>query len=72
MCAIVGFESDNITEKDLVILKKVLIESKIRGKHASGVAWFDGEKICCEKKPRPMDVFLRDFDLKLFITEKLR
>ena len=67
MCAIVGFDSENVTEKDLVILKKVLIESKIRGKHASGVAWFNGVKICCEKKPVPMDKFLQEFDLKKII-----
>lgn len=67
MCAIVGFESENVTEKDLVILKKVLIESKIRGKHASGVAWFNGVKICCEKKPVPMDRFLKDFDLSKIV-----
>lgn len=67
MCAIVGFESEKVTEKDLVILKKVLIESKIRGKHASGIAWFDGGKICCEKKPLPMDKFLKDFDLNKIV-----
>ena len=67
MCAIVGFESEKVTEKDLVILKKVLIESKIRGKHASGVAWFDGGKICCEKKSLPMDKFLKDFDLSKIV-----
>jgi glutamine phosphoribosylpyrophosphate amidotransferase len=67
MCAIVGFESENVTEKDLDILKKVLIESKIRGKHASGIAWFNGEKICCEKKPMPMDRFLKEFDLEKIV-----
>ena len=67
MCAIVGFESEKVTEKDLVTLKKVLIESRIRGKHASGIAWFDGEKICCEKKPLPMDKFLKDFDLSKIV-----
>ena len=69
MCAIVGFESENVTEQDLIILKKVLIESRIRGKHASGVAWFDGEKICCDKKPLPMDSFLQDFDLKKIVYD---
>lgn len=63
MCAIIGFESDNATEQDLRVLKRAMIASRIRGKHASGIAWFNGEKICCEKQPLPIDRFLQDFDL---------
>lgn len=38
MCAIIGFISDNPTAIAVEILKKVFIESKIRGMHAYGYA----------------------------------
>lgn len=69
MCAIIGFESDNVKEQDLSILKRVLIESKIRGKHASGIAWCNGDKIICEKKPIPIDKFFQNFDLKNIVFD---
>lgn len=73
MCAIIGFESDNVTEQDLQVLKRAMIASRIRGKHASGVAWFNGEKICCEKQPLSIDRFLQDFDLhKIVYTGKVK
>ena len=67
MCAIIGFESDNVTEHDLQVLKKAMIASRIRGKHASGVAWFNGDKILCEKESLPIDKFLENFDLHKII-----
>lgn len=69
MCAIVGFESDNVTEADLIVLKKVLLESRIRGKHASGIAWLEGEKIVCDKKPLPIDEFISRFDLNSIVFD---
>lgn len=68
MCAIIGFESDNVTEQDLQVLKKTMLASRVRGKHASGIAWFNGEKILCEKKPLPIDVFLQGFDLRKIVA----
>lgn len=38
MCAIVGFISKNPNEKALITLKRLFIESKIRGMHAYGYA----------------------------------
>lgn len=38
MCAIIGFISDNPTQQAVDTLKKVFIESKIRGMHAYGYA----------------------------------
>lgn len=68
MCAIIGFESDNVTEQDLQVLKRAMLASRIRGKHASGVAWVDGDKIKWEKQPWPMDRFLKEFDLNKIVN----
>lgn len=63
MCGVIGFASDNVTTADLAILRNVLIESRIRGKHASGVAWYNGHTIQSKSKPVPIDHFLRKFHL---------
>ena len=68
MCAIIGFESDNVTKQDLQVLKRAMLASRIRGKHASGVAWVDGDKIKWEKQPWPMDRFLKEFDLNKIVN----
>ena len=68
MCGIIGYSSEDVTSNDLGILKKVMIESRIRGKHASGAAWFDGNKICSLVKPIPIDklVIQQFVEIKLF------
>ena len=43
MCAIVGFISKNPNEKALITLKRLFIESKIRGMHAYGYAATQGK-----------------------------
>lgn len=70
MCGIIGYVNHNVTKKDLQILKQVLIESRIRGKHASGLAWFDGVKIQSHVKAVPIDELLNKFDLSKTIFNK--
>ena len=64
MCGIIGFTSDNVTKQDLSVLRRALIESKIRGKHASGVAWcnFKGD-ILSIVKPESIDKLMEEIDL---------
>lgn len=62
MCGIVGFSADTVTEHDIQTLKKILIESQIRGKHASGIAWFDGKCIKSYIKPVPISELVENFD----------
>ena len=45
MCGIIGYVNHGVTKEDMQVLKQVFLESRIRGKHASGLAWFDGHKI---------------------------
>jgi glutamine phosphoribosylpyrophosphate amidotransferase len=49
MCAIVGFVSKNPNEKALTTLKRLFIESKIRGMHAYGYAALQGENLYSNK-----------------------
>lgn len=63
MCGIIGYYNKNVTKSDLDTLRKVLIESKIRGKHASGIAWFDGKKFQSYIKPTSIDKLMKKFDL---------
>lgn len=64
MCGIIGYHNKNVTKNDLSMLKRVMIESRIRGKHASGIAWFDGKSINSYVKPVPIDELLDNFDLE--------
>ncbi len=69
MCGIIGYTNQNVTVKDLQILRRVLIESRIRGKHASGLAWFDGEKIQSRISSLSIDNLLKSFTLSKTIYD---
>ena len=43
MCAVVGAFSK--TKVDLDLFQKVMVQSMIRGKHASGIAWNNNGKL---------------------------
>lgn len=68
MCGIIGFSSKNTTAKDIEILRKVMIESRIRGKHASGIAWSDGSSIHSKVLPVPIDKLIQGFDLNSLVV----
>lgn len=70
MCGVVGYSSNSVTKSDLHILRKVLLESRIRGMHASGIAWFDGKQIQCFSEPVPIDILLESFDLSQLLYRK--
>ena len=62
MCGIIGFYSKNVTKEHLAVLQKVMVESSIRGKHASGIAWYDGKTILSVVEPIPIDKLVEEFD----------
>jgi len=45
MCGIVGFYSKKKTSADIALLRSVVEETKIRGLHAFGTAYFKGKKL---------------------------
>lgn len=57
MCAIVGAVIQNPTNNHFDMLKLVFIESKIRGMHATGVAYVKNNKVHIDKLPVPADKF---------------
>lgn len=70
MCGIIGYYNNEVANRDLEILKKVMIESRIRGKHASGVAWFDGDKIRSLVKSIPIDELVDCIDFTKLLYNK--
>lgn len=61
MCGVVAVNLDFITEKQIGLVENVLKESRIRGMHASGLAWYDGEGgISRISAPKPITELLED------------
>ena len=69
ICGIIGYYNKFTTDEDLEILKRVLIESRIRGKHASGIAWYNGVSIQSVVKPKPIDELVKKFNFSKLIYE---
>lgn len=73
MCAIVGLVvKEEISNADRDLLKRIFLESKIRGLHATGISWVDSGLIRTEKFPVGADIFVNQFDFgkligKMFI-----
>ena len=73
MCGVVGVKLDNPSVEDIEKVKRVLLETEIRGKHASGVSWFDGTNVKTIKKPIPISKLLKELDFSDFIfDDKIR
>lgn len=68
MCGIIGMCGSKSGKKELEVLKKLMIESRIRGKHASGIAWTDGKSIQSYVKPEPIDELVSEFDFNNLIN----
>ena len=62
MCGVIGFTSPDTTYQDLCVVRRVMIESRIRGKHASGIAWSDSRSIHSEVRAIPIDELAESFD----------
>lgn len=64
MCGVIGFAIKNVEEEDISLIRNIFLESMIRGKHATGVSFFNGEKVVTIKEPVPADKFLENNDPK--------
>lgn len=67
MCAIIGAVIINPTPSDFVMLERVFHESKIRGMHATGLAYVKDDRIHIERKPVPADQF--EFNWEDYLNE---
>lgn len=57
MCAVVGAFIKSPNAEDFDTLKRVFLESKIRGMHATGISYVKGGKVITEKHPLPANEF---------------
>lgn len=62
MCGVIGFKSDNVTDEDLVLVRKLFNETRVRGKHATGVSYIKDNVLHTIKEPIPADKFISKFD----------
>lgn len=62
MCAIIGAVVQDADQTELDLLRRVFIESKIRGMHATGVSYIQGGEIHTVSLPVPADQFPLTFD----------
>jgi glutamine phosphoribosylpyrophosphate amidotransferase len=57
MCSVIGALIQNPTPKDFESIRKVFLESKIRGMHATGISVIVKGKVITFKEPVPADQF---------------
>lgn len=69
MCAVVGCYLQNPNSDDFDLVSNVLLESSIRGLHATGVSWVRDGKIHTHIEKLPAKGFLRNFDIEKTLNE---
>jgi glutamine phosphoribosylpyrophosphate amidotransferase len=62
MCAVIGISIHDVSESDIELIKRIFLESRIRGKHATGVSYIKGDAIVTFSLPVPADEFIQQFD----------
>lgn len=67
MCAIIGVTLESPTLEDFEMIKRVFLESKIRGMHATGLSYVKNNEVVTEKYPVPADQF--PFNFKDYVNE---
>ena len=69
MCGVVGAFLRNPSAEDMMLLKRVISESRIRGLHATGVSFVRKNTIFTIKAPLPADEFLAGIDMYSMLNE---
>jgi glutamine phosphoribosylpyrophosphate amidotransferase len=69
MCAVIGLQLQNVTEKDLDLVRKIFHESQIRGMHATGVSFIRKGKVVTIKEPIPAKEFIKKHDPSEWIED---
>lgn len=62
MCAVIGVSINQPTDADLQTIRNLFFESRIRGRHATGVSYLKDGKLITIKEPIPADEFLQRHD----------
>lgn len=69
MCAIVGAVIEKPSDEDLMMVKRVILESSIRGLHATGISYVKNGKVITRKEPLPAPEFLGKVDFFDLLNE---
>jgi len=72
MCGIAGFKlapGGNL-DKAFEVFEHLLVQSQIRGKHATGVSWVRGTKVVAAKAPMPAEDFIKSDKWKQIKDER--
>lgn len=69
MCAVIGISIHDVSESDIELIKRIFLESRIRGKHATGVSYVKGDAIVTFSLPVPADEFIEQFDFREAIDD---
>ena len=69
MCAIIGVIIDNPTNDELESIKRVFLESRIRGMHATGISFTKDNKVITIKESIPAKEFVDSYmsDMSTFV-----
>ena len=68
MCGIIAYQVKEAKGYDLGTIKRLFVESQIRGKHATGIAWIDDGKIYGYIMTKPAEEFVKEFDFRRLIA----
>jgi glutamine phosphoribosylpyrophosphate amidotransferase len=69
MCSVIGALIQNPTEKDFESIRKVFLESKIRGMHATGLSYIKDDRIFTLKEAVPADRFTHLDNLEEMVND---
>lgn len=67
MCGLIGVHLIDVTAQELKLVADVIIESRIRGKHATGVSYVRNNKLHTIKESLPADEFLKKHNIADFV-----
>ena len=69
MCGVIGVLIRKITDEQIHLVSKVLLESRIRGKHATGVTYLKKGKLHTLKYSISADLFLKKHSISDFVDD---
>lgn len=69
MCGVLGIAIKNFNSEDGELVRRLFIQSMIRGKHATGVSYVKDNKVITIKEPVSADKFIASQDINSWVNE---
>ena len=67
MCTVIGGNFPALKEQEISLIKDLFLQSKIRGKHATGISYVDNGAVVTIKQPIPASDFIHNLQLERFL-----